>query len=146
MKNVETNGLKCSKEELVKQEYGVDMPIRTVGEYLKRWGFTVQKSVKVAYKRDPVKVARWLQEEYPAIRDSAKAEDAEIYTGATRSDSPAAMRVAASTTAGWCAGGIYDGMVDVDRFQEFLEALVKDIGRKAFLILDNLRVHHAKAL
>ncbi len=27
---------------------------------------------------------------------------------------------------------------------EFLQALIKDAGRKIFLILDNLRVHHSK--
>jgi hypothetical protein len=27
---------------------------------------------------------------------------------------------------------------------EFLDALIKDTDRKVFLILDNLRVHHAK--
>ncbi len=28
--------------ELIEQEAGIKMPIRTVGEYLKRWGFTPQ--------------------------------------------------------------------------------------------------------
>ena len=31
-----------------------------------------------------------------------------------------------------------------DKLIEFLEALVKDAGKKVFLILDNLRVHHSK--
>jgi transposase len=30
-------------QALIDQQYGVKMPIRTVGEYLKRWGFTPQK-------------------------------------------------------------------------------------------------------
>jgi len=34
--------------ELIKQKVGIDMPIRTVGEYLKRWGFTPQKPIKQA--------------------------------------------------------------------------------------------------
>ena len=28
---------------LITQEFGLDLPIRTVGEYLKRWGFTPQR-------------------------------------------------------------------------------------------------------
>ena len=32
--------------ELIKQEIDIDMPIRTVGEYLKRWGFTPQQPMK----------------------------------------------------------------------------------------------------
>ncbi|MGA8393368.1 MAG: transposase, partial [Burkholderiaceae bacterium] len=31
-----------------------------------------------------------------------------------------------------------------DKLIEFLEALIKDAGKKVFLILDNLRVHHSK--
>ncbi|HAN56299.1 MAG TPA: IS630 family transposase, partial [Betaproteobacteria bacterium] len=33
---------------------------------------------------------------------------------------------------------------DAERLIEFLQALIKDAGRKVFLILDNLRVHHSK--
>jgi hypothetical protein len=29
--------------QLIKQEYAIEMPVRTVGEYLKRWGFTPQR-------------------------------------------------------------------------------------------------------
>ena len=31
--------------QLIAQEFGVELPVRTVGEYLKRWGFTDRKSV-----------------------------------------------------------------------------------------------------
>ena len=33
---------------------------------------------------------------------------------------------------------------DADKLIEFLASLIKDAGRKVFLILDNLRVHHSK--
>ncbi len=39
--------------ELIEQEAGIRMPIRTVGEYPKRWGFTPQKPVKRAYEQNP---------------------------------------------------------------------------------------------
>ena len=35
-------------------------------------------------------------------------------------------------------------MFNADKLIEFLGALTKDTGRKMFLILDNLRVHHSK--
>ena len=28
--------------ELIRKEYGIDMPVRTVGEYLERWGYTAK--------------------------------------------------------------------------------------------------------
>lgn len=35
-------------QELIEQKTGLDRPIRTVGEYLKRWGLTPRKPVKQA--------------------------------------------------------------------------------------------------
>jgi hypothetical protein len=41
------------------------MPIRTVGEYLKRWGYTPQKPVKPAYEQSTQVVQKWLERDYP---------------------------------------------------------------------------------
>ncbi|MBS0543333.1 MAG: winged helix-turn-helix domain-containing protein [Proteobacteria bacterium] len=74
----------------IKQLFGIEMPIRTVGEYLRRWGFTPQRPVKRALEQDPARLKAWLQDEYPKIVTRAKAEEAEIYWGdetAIRQDS-----------------------------------------------------------
>jgi transposase len=68
-------------QQLIKRIYSTDMPIRTVGEYLKRWGFTPQKPLRRAYEQNPKAVHKWLEEEYPKIRKKAKKEDAEIHWG-----------------------------------------------------------------
>ena len=39
---------------------------------------------------------------------------------------------------------IVDESFDAGKLIEFLASLIKDAGRKVFLILDNLRVHHSK--
>src|SRR5947199_599800 len=52
--------------QLIVQEFGLRLPIRTVGEYLSRWGLTPQRPVRHAYRQDPEEVRRWLEEEYPA--------------------------------------------------------------------------------
>ncbi len=39
---------------------------------------------------------------------------------------------------------ILDGAFNSDRLIEFVRMLIKDAGRKVFLVLDNLRVHHSK--
>lgn len=54
------------------------MPIRTVGEYLKRWCMTPQKPQKHAYEQRAPEVKKWLEEEYPQIQAQAKRENAEI--------------------------------------------------------------------
>lgn len=39
---------------------------------------------------------------------------------------------------------VYKGGLNIDIFLTFLKRLIKDAKRKVFLIVDNLRVHHAK--
>ena len=63
----------------IREHFGIEMPVRTVGEYLKRWGFTPQKPIKVAYGQKPEAVKKWLAEEYPVISARAKTEKAEIH-------------------------------------------------------------------
>ena len=48
------------------------------------------------------------------------------------------------TNRGKCRWMIIDGAFNSDRLIEFPGLLIKDAGRKIFLILDNLRVHHSK--
>lgn len=67
--------------ELIEQETGLKMPIRTVGEYLKRWGFTPHKPAKRASEQNSKAVQQWLKEDYPKIKARAKREKAEIYWG-----------------------------------------------------------------
>ena len=39
---------------------------------------------------------------------------------------------------------VYAGALKVGTFLKFLRRVIKDTGRKIFIIVDNLRVHHAK--
>jgi len=154
--------------ELIGQETGLVMPIRTVGEYLKRWGFTPQKPMKRAYEQNPKAVQRWLDEEYPEIRVRAKVEDAEIYWGdetGLRNDSQhergyapkgktpvvrlnanraSANLISAVTNQGKVRFRVFEGSMNADVLIDFCQRLIRSAGRKVFLVLDNLRVHHAK--
>lgn len=61
-------------QQLIRQACDVQMPIRTVGEYLKRWGYTPQKPLKRAYEQDPEAVEEWLEQIYPEIEQRVQAE------------------------------------------------------------------------
>ena len=52
--------------------------------------------------------------------------------------------IATVTNQGKARWMIIDEAFDAEKFIELLNALVKDAGKKVFLILDNLRVHHSK--
>ncbi len=65
--------------DLIAKKFGVQLSLASVGALLARLGLTPQKPLQQAYQRDPVAVARWQRETYPAIVRLAKREKAEIY-------------------------------------------------------------------
>src|SRR5512142_2287628 len=67
--------------ELIQQRAGIRLPIRTVGAYLRRWGYTPQKPVRKASRQDPKAVAEWLEKTYPEIERRATKEGGEIPWG-----------------------------------------------------------------
>jgi len=153
---------------LIKQRFSLEMPIRTVGEYLKRWGFTPQKPVKRAYEQSSEAVKKWLKTDYPLIASRAKEEKAEIHWGDETGIQTGANRVrgfapkgekpivnvvvkkshvsmiSAITNQGKVRFMMYRDAMNSELLIKFMTRLIKDAGRKVFLILDNLRVHHGK--
>lgn len=153
---------------LIKSEYDIKMPVRTIGLYLERWGFTAQKPAKRAYEQQPAAVKKWLKETYPKISAEADKVGAEIHWGdetglrsdehrgrgyAPRGKTPL-VRISAKrssvnlistvTNQGKVRFMIYDATFTAQMLIKFLKRLIKDAQRIIFLILDNLRVHHAK--
>ena len=45
-------------QELIEREFSITIAVRTVGDYLKKWGFTPQKPKKRAYEQCPKKVQK----------------------------------------------------------------------------------------
>ena len=152
---------------LLRQRYGVRLPVRTIGHYLRRWGFTPQKPLKRAYEQQPEAIQRWLTHEYPAIAARARREGAEIHWGdetslstsdprgrgfAPRGQTPVLTVVSHRQSVSFLSTITNQGKV---RFMglhgplsaailiRFLRQLLRDSTRKVFLILDNLNVHKA---
>lgn len=101
-------------QELIEQRLARMMPLRTVGEYLARWGFSCQRPAGRFDEQQPRAVRQWLKEEYPAIARRARAQGAEIHwadeTGVTTSSAsgpgaspPKASRPCSSGSRGRCA-------------------------------------------
>src|SRR5262249_46966520 len=65
--------------DLIRQECHVALAVRTVGLYLRRWGFTAKRPRRQARDQDPEEVRVWLKETYPAIAARAEEEGAEIH-------------------------------------------------------------------
>lgn len=67
--------------DLIRREYNLSLAVRTVGHYLRRWGFTAKRPRRHARDQDPEEIRRWLEETYPSIEERAAAEGAEIHWG-----------------------------------------------------------------
>ena len=61
---------------LIEEKYGVQLSLRAVSRYIKRWGFVGRKPVWQALEEYPDAAGLWLKEEYSAIWRHAKAEGA----------------------------------------------------------------------
>jgi transposase len=154
-------------QQLIKQLWSINMPIRTVGEYLSRWGFTPQRPLRRAYKQNPKVVKHWLDTKYPHIAQRAIKEKAQIHWGdetglcndsyhgrsyAPRGETPAIRihprcnrvnLISTVTNQGKVRFMVYDDKMNSQTLIKFMNRLIKDSDKKIFLILDNLKVHHS---
>ena len=154
--------------EVVRELWGIKMPQRTISGYMKRWGYTPQKPAKRAYERSDKATQKWLKESYPEIKRRAALQGGTIFWGdetgvsnqcqhirgyAPKGQTPVvkiqAKRlrtnlISAVNNQGKLRFMIYKESMTATVLIRFLRRLIKDADRKVFLILDNLRVHHAK--
>lgn len=157
-------------QELIRQQCQVSLPVRTVGEYLRRWGYTPQKPVRKAYKQDPKAVAEWLDQTYPEIERRATQEGGEIHWGdetgvrstcqhsrgyAPAGDTPeltvpgtrfSVNMISTITAQGKVRWMICEGKMNAALFIVFLTRLLAGATKKIFLIVDHLSVHEAAAV
>lgn len=154
--------------QLIEKRFGLKLSRWTVGRYLRRWGFTPQKPARRALERDPIAVKKWLDEEYPAIRDAAKKEGAEILWGdemGARSDHQSGLTwgkrgrtpivagtgkrfgcnmISAISNRGSLRFRIFTGRFNAPVFIDFLKRLIKTSKHKLILIVDGHPAHRAK--
>ena len=158
-------------QTLIKYEIGEELPISTVGDYLAKWQFTSKKPIKRAYERKDSATKAWLEEIYPKIKKEAKKDNADIwwadetacqnlannlkgYAPIGTYNKPVLEHTAkkfkinmisAITNTGKSMFSLYDESIKIDSFIEFCKKVIdSNSGKKVFLIVDNLRVHHAK--
>src|SRR3569832_96513 len=152
---------------LIRRQYNVRLAVRTTGKSLARWGFTAQKPLRQAYEQNPAEVRHWLRHEYPAIVAQARRARGVIFWGdetGMRADDvrgrsyappgqPPVVRpnhrriglglISAVSNKGEVRWKVLDGAIKAPVLSCFLQRLIKDAGRKVFLILDRLPVHRS---
>jgi len=77
-------------QALIREHFQIDLGLTAVGRLLAELEITPQKPLRRAYERDPGAIARWLEQEYPALKARARRRGAKIFFGdeaGIRSDS-----------------------------------------------------------
>ena len=157
-------------QQLIRKELGIAMPVRTVGSYLHRWGYTAKRPRRHARKQDPEEIRQWLEETYPAIEQRAEKEDATIHwcdeTGAAADEHPALgyapegepvrmevpgphirmNQISTITNEGAVRFMTYARTMDAALFVIFLSRLLRSTTGKLFVIVDRLRAHETPAV
>ena len=156
--------------QVIYKQFGVKLSKSSVCRLLAQLGLTPQRPVWRAYQQRPEEVQKWLQEEYPRIRQLAKKKKAMIFFGdeaGVRSDHHAGTTwavkgetpVVSSTGARFglnlisavSAQGEFrfmtvKGRIGAPKFIEFLKRLVHNAERMIFLIVDGHPAHKAKSV
>jgi transposase len=156
--------------ELIHRRVGIRPPVRTVGEYLRRRGYTPQEPVRKADKRGPKAVAEWLERTDPGVERRAAKEGGEVHRGdetgvrSTCRHSRGYARpgatpelivpgsrlgvdlIAAVTDRGQVRWMISAGRRNAASFLVSLTRLIAGAAKKVFLIVDHLSVHEAAAV
>src|SRR3954468_19541854 len=151
--------------QLIHQELGIDMPVRTVAAYLQRWGYTAKRPRRHANKQDPEEIRQWLEETYPALERRAQEEGAEIHwcdeTGAGADEHPACgyapegeaatmevpgphirmNQISTVSNEGVVRFMTYARSLNAALFLVFLGRLLRSTPGKLFVFVDRLRAH-----
>lgn len=153
---------------LLWEQFQLKLSLASLGRLLRQLGLTCQRPLFRAMEQDPERVRRWLEEEYPAIREQARQAGAEIYFGdeaGVRSDCHAGTTwgakgktpvvhstgqrtsvnmISAVSARGGMRFMLTKGKVNGPVFVEFLKRLMHNAPRPIFLILDGGSYHRGR--
>lgn len=156
--------------QLIEQKFGIGLQLTAVGRLLARLEITPQKPLRRAYERDPVAVAKWVEEDYPRLRQRACKHGATIFfldeagfssepnlgrTYGLKGQTPVVRTtgqrqkvnaISAVSARGGFWSQVYTGMFNAGRFVTFLKDFRRGGRGKVFLVVDGHPSHRAKAV
>jgi transposase len=156
--------------ELIERNFGIRLGKSSVCRLLNQLGLSPQKPLWRAFQKDPVRVQKWLSEEYPTIKAEAKKRGAVIYFGdeagvrsdhhtgttwAVRGKTPVVQTtgarfglnlISAVSAQGEMRFMTVKGTVTAPVFVEFLRRLLHNADKPVFLIVDGHPIHHSRVV
>jgi len=130
--------------QLIENRYGFKLSLRTLTEYFFRWGFIAQKPSKYAFEKCPMAVQQWTRETFPEIMMMAKKGNAEVFwlddTVLTFAEETVILLAAVSNRKK-IRFLFFKDKIEAKQLIRFKKRLVKEVGRKVFLIADERVLH-----
>jgi transposase len=155
-------------QTLIKERFGIELSISSVGVLLSKLNITPQKPLQRAYQRDPVAISKWKTETYPKIKKMCKKANGIIFfmdeagfnsddtrgrTWGIRGETPVVKvdgrrqrvnAISAVSPNGAFWHQVYDGKLNSEMFINFIYDLIKRQSGHVFLIVDSLPAHKSK--
>lgn len=137
-------------QALAAQRFDLQLPARTAGHYLQRWGLSAPRPSDRIRAAAPL-LERWNRTTYEDIRRRAEAEGAEIHwvdevsLHAAAGAVPRASVVRAVTLRGKLRWLAYEGPLRARVLIDFFDRLTADTERKLFVLLDGMQWERAAA-
>lgn len=155
--------------QVIRREFGVALSAVSVGRLLRTMGLSPQRPLHRAYQQNPEAVARWKEQEFPAIRAAAKTAGAVIYfadeagirsdyhsgttwapVGRTPVVPNTGARFSVNMLSAVSAQGalrfmVHEGTVNAAVFIDFCKRLLRDTDGPVYLVVDGHPAHRAKA-
>ena len=145
----------------IQERFTLALPLRTMTDYLKRWGIVPQKPLPRADTDTPAEIKVWFAQDYPEIAARAKKEKAQVHwLEQTIVSGPSAVKgahprdktarhiepgtlkgdirmISATTNQGKLRFMLHRATLTSRTWRTFLSALLTDTTHKVFLILDH---------
>ena len=154
-------------QALLQERMGLALGLTAVGRLLAGLDITPQKPLRRAYERDPERVALWLKETYPALKQRAKRLGAKIFfldeagfqsdpplgrTYGLKGQTPVVVTsgqrqsinvISAVNARGAFWAATYPGKLNAEAFVVFLKNFMKGRAGRIFLVVDGHPAHKA---
>ena len=156
--------------QVIQERFGVRLSKASVCRLLAQLGLTPQRPIWRAYQQKPEEVQRWLNQEYPKIKEMARRRKAQIFFGdeaGVRSDHHAGTTwgvkgktplvsstgarfglnmISAVSAQGEFRFMVVRGRVGARQFIDFIKRLIHGSPRMVFLIVDGHPAHRARSV
>ena len=132
--------------DLIRRKYNIKVPLRSMTNYLKKWGFTTTVPMKDEKLLQNIIFNRFMEYEFPIIVRRAKSENIGIYWYCESKVDEKITITAAMTARGTARFMFVKGKMSQQKFLNLMNQLIRYADRKVFFLVSNQEVFKGKTV